>query len=130
MKSLNIAFALLICAMIAGCYSTGSEDPGPVATIVRIEQDPAVISPTDTVKFTMIVTNQRQQAVKYAWSFGGKGNHLNGVRNPGDTYIYTDSPFIYWTPAGSNDVMYGTAQIHSLNQRFNIASDLFRVTIE
>lgn len=118
---------IVICATFAGCYTTGGEDPGPVAIIARVEQDPATISPTDTVKFTVIISHQFQQKVGYSWSFGGKGVHLNGVKRPGDTYIGTDSHLIYWTPAGESGLLFGTVQIESLDKRYETASTSFEI---
>lgn len=128
----SILTLLAICVLMAGCYTTGGEDPGPVADIVRIVQEPALISPTDTVKFTMIVANKRHQKVSYSWSFGGKGVHLHGVnQNPGrDNFIHTDSTVIYWTPAGASGLLFGTAQVKSINNRYDLVSKSFEIKFE
>lgn len=121
---------MVICAFV-GCNTTGGEDPGPVADIIRIEQEPLEISPTDTVKFTMIVAKKRQQKVSYSWSFGGKGVHLNGVLlNPGrDNYISTDSTIIYWTPAGEKGVIFGEARILPSNNSYDVSMKFFTFTV-
>jgi hypothetical protein len=109
MKSLNVAFALLICAMLAGCYSTGSEDPGPVASISRIEIQPEEISPTDTIRATVFLSHMHQKNIVYKWRFqawesaiiGQKiGTILNGGRADNNGFTQTDSAYVVWKPDG------------------------------
>ena len=109
MKSFNIAFALLICAMTAGCYGTGSEDPGPVASISRIEVQPEVINPMDTVRATVFLSYSHQRNIVYKWRFqawesaiiGQKiGTILNGGRADNNGFTQTDSEYVVWKPDG------------------------------
>jgi hypothetical protein len=106
---IHIALALLFCAMIVGCYSTGSEDPGPVASISRIEIQPEVISPTDTVRATVFISYSHQRNIVYKWRFqawesaiiGQKiGTILNGGRADNNGFTQTDSAYVVWKPDG------------------------------
>ncbi len=106
---MNIAIALLICAMIAGCYSTGSEDPGPVASISRIEILPEEINPSDTVRATVLLSHMQQKNIVYKWNFRAMessiidqkiGTILNGRHVDKDGFTQTDSAYVVWKPDG------------------------------
>ncbi len=95
---------------MAGCYTTGGEDPGPVADIVRIVQEPATISPTDTVKFTMIIVKHHQSEVSYNWWFS-EGQILNSKGLVHSPYAETDSTIVFWTPNGYTGIVTVTAML-------------------
>lgn len=112
MKSLNVAFALLTCAMIAGCYTSGGEDPGPFARYAGTIIEPTSIHSTDTVKIRIILTHMSQRDIEYSWAFRDWsklsddttriGKILNGKGAsrilPRGNYTMTDSATVYWVP--------------------------------
>jgi len=109
MDGIHFVFALLICAMIAGCYGTGSEDPGPVALISRFEIQPEEISPTDTVRATVFLSYSHQRNIVYKWKFRALetsiidqkiGTILNGGRADNNGFTQTDSAYVVWKPDG------------------------------
>jgi hypothetical protein len=106
---MTFALALLICAMIAGCYTTGSEDPGPVALVSRIEIQPEEISSMDTVRVTVFLAHVQQKNIVYKWNFRAMessiidqkiGTILNGRHVDKDGFMQTDSAYVVWKPGG------------------------------
>jgi hypothetical protein len=110
---MNIAFALLICAMIAGCYTRGGEDPGPFAFYAGTIIEPTSIHSTDTVKIRIILTHMHQRDIEYSWAFqdwsivgGDTRNRIGTILNgkgasrirPSSNYTVTDSATVYWVP--------------------------------
>ncbi len=100
---------IVIFAAFVGCNTTGSEDPGPVALISRIEIQPEEISSMDTVKVTVFLAQLQQKNIVYKWRFqawessiiGQKiGTILNGRQVDKDGFMQTDSAYVLWKPDG------------------------------
>jgi hypothetical protein len=106
----SILTALAICVLMAGCYTTGGEDPGPVATITGFQRVPELVSPTDTVIITAGIKNLRQRDVIFRWRFkdwSGNwidestiGTILNGKSIAEGNSTITDSATVVWMPNG------------------------------
>lgn len=128
LKILIFSFSNLIAiVLLSNCYTTGGEDPPPVAEISGVLQEPSEISPTDTAKFTVIIASQRLPNLTYSWSFGNTGDHLDGTLNQNSGFIDTDSTIIHWTPAGDSGLIYGTVTIRDEDKYFDIASTSFAI---
>lgn len=104
-----ILAALVIFATFVGCNTTGSEDPGPIALISRIEIQPEEISSMDTVRVTVFLAQLQQKNIVYKWNFRAMessiidqkiGTILNGHQIDKDGFTQTDSAYVVWKPDG------------------------------
>lgn len=104
-----ILAALLIFAAFVGCNTTGSEDPGPVALVSRIEIQPEEISSMDTVRVTVFLAQLQQKNIVYKWRFqawessiiGQKiGTILNSRQVDKNGFTQTSSAYVVWKPDG------------------------------
>jgi len=126
-----LLFNVLICAMIAGCYTTGGEDPGPVVSISRIEIQPEEISPSDTVRATVFISYSHQRNIVYKWKFRALetsiidqkiGTILNGHRVDEDGFTQTDSAYVVWKSDGYVGLVSVAVRIVPLSGPYDIGN--------
>ena len=136
----SILTALVICVLMVGCYTTGGEDPGPVATITGFQRVPEQVSPTDTVKITVGIKNLRQRDVIYRWRFKDwNGNWdddstigiiLNGKRIAAGNSTITDSATVVWMPNGFKGLALVQFVLEPKTENYDDASTSFTFLIE
>lgn len=136
----SILTALAICVLMAGCYTTGGEDPGPVAIITGFQRVPEQVSPTDTVKITVGIKNLRQRDVIYRWRFKDwNGNWdddstigiiLNGKRIAAGNSTITDSATVVWMPNGFKGLALVQFVLEPKTENYDDASTSFTFLIE
>jgi hypothetical protein len=103
-----LTFAMV--ALLSSClYSSGGEDPGPVALISRIDIQPEEASLMDTVRVTVFIAQLQQKNIVYKWKFRALetsiidqkiGTILNGRHVDKDGFTQTESAYVVWKPDG------------------------------
>lgn len=131
---------IVICATFVGCYTTGGEDPGPVATITGFQRVPEQVSPTDTVKITVGIKNLRQRDVIFRWRFkdwNGNwidestiGTILNGKSIAAGNSTITDSATVVWMPNGFKGLVLVQFVLEPKTKNYDDASTSFTFNID
>jgi hypothetical protein len=65
---MNIASALLICAVVAGCDSNLDFEPYPQTRILRVDVNPNPVVEGDTVTFTCVIADSLDERFQFTWS--------------------------------------------------------------
>jgi hypothetical protein len=136
----SILTVLAICVLMAGCYTTGGEDPGPVATITGFQRVPEQVSPTDTVKITVGIKNLRQRDVIFRWRFkdwSGNwvdestiGTIVNGKSIAAGNSTITDSATVVWMPNGFKGLVLVQFVLEPKTRIYGDASTSFTMQID
>ena len=113
---MNIASALLICAMVAGCGSDKLHDPYPQTRILRVDVFPNPVVEGDTVTFKCVIADSLDERFEFTWLIDGE---------PGP--IVTNDPTLMWKAVlPSGDYIFyvqtdnGESERRSVGTSFNV----------
>jgi hypothetical protein len=116
---MNIASALLICAMIAGCGSDKLHDPYPQTRILRVDVLPNPVIVGDTVTFKCVIADSLDERFEFKW-------FIDGESGP----IVTSDPILKWkAELPSGDYIFSVRADNGESERRSVGTS-FNVQIE